>query len=122
MRDLAAVRGELETWTRISSNVDSTVELIAMAIEENDESLGDQLAEELQEYLDTVESLEFELQLSGEYDARPAILYVKQGAGGVDAQDWAEMLVRMYTRWAEPSELVMTSDPAALIDAILNTD
>jgi peptide chain release factor 2 len=45
--------------------------------------------------------LEFELQLSGEYDDRAAILYVKQGAGGVDAQDWAEMLLRMYTRWAE---------------------
>jgi peptide chain release factor 2 len=72
-----------------------------MAVEEEDDALGSQLAEELEKYSKAVASLEFELQLSGEYDKSPAILYVKQGAGGVDAQDWSEMLVRMYTRWAE---------------------
>lgn len=101
MRDLAAVRGELETWTDLSSDVANTAELFALAVEEGDDVLGAQLAGELQRYTKTVASLEFELQLSGEYDKRPAILYVKQGAGGVDAQDWSEMLVRMYTRWAE---------------------
>lgn len=101
MRKLAAVRSELETWTDLSSNVASTVELFALAVEEGDESLGEQLATDLAKFSKSVESLEFELQLSGEYDSRSAILYVKQGAGGVDAQDWAEILVRMYTRWAE---------------------
>ncbi|HIF71321.1 MAG TPA: peptide chain release factor 2 [Dehalococcoidia bacterium] len=101
MRNLAAVRGELETWTNLSSDVASTVELLDLAIEEGDDTLGTQLVADLKAQTRTVESLEFELQLSGEYDERPAILYVKQGAGGVDAQDWAEMLVRMYTRWAE---------------------
>ena len=101
MRKLAAVRSELKTWTDLSSNVASTVELFALAVEEGDESLGEQLATDLAKFSKSVESLEFELQLSGEYDSRSAILYVKQGAGGVDAQDWAEILVRMYTRWAE---------------------
>ena len=101
MRKLAAVRSELETWTNLSSDVASTVELFALAVEEGDESLGEQLASDLAKFSKSVESLEFELQLSGEYDSRSAILYVKQGAGGVDAQDWAEILVRMYTRWAE---------------------
>lgn len=101
MRDLAAVRSELDTWTGLSSDVANTAELFALAVEEGDNALGTQLATELQRYTKTVASLEFELQLSGEYDRRPAILYVKQGAGGVDAQDWSEMLVRMYTRWAE---------------------
>lgn len=101
MRDLAAVRGELETWTKLSSDVASTVELLSLAIEERDDDFSALLAKDLKKFSDTVASLEFELQLSGEYDERPAILYVKQGAGGVDAQDWAEMLVRMYTRWAE---------------------
>ncbi len=101
MRKLAAVRSELETWTNLSSEVASTVELFALAVEEGDESLGEQLATDLAKFSKSVESLEFELQLSGEYDSRSAILYVKQGAGGVDAQDWAEILVRMYTRWAE---------------------
>jgi len=70
-------------------------------MEEDDEALGAQLRDDLDEYTKSVNALEFELQLSGEYDDRAAILYVKQGAGGVDAQDWAEMLLRMYTRWAE---------------------
>lgn len=101
MRKLAAVRSEYETWHDLASNVANTAELFAMAVEEDDDALGAQLAVELEKYSKTVASLEFELQLSGEYDARPAILYVKQGAGGVDAQDWSELLVRMYTRWAE---------------------
>lgn len=101
MRKLSAVRGELETWTNLSSDVASTAELFAMAVEEGDDTLGAQLAADLKKHTRSVETLEFELQLSGEYDSRSAILYVKQGAGGVDAQDWAEMMVRMYTRWAE---------------------
>ena len=101
MRDLAVLRGEIQTWSDLSDNVASTVELFALAVEEDDETLGDQLRHDLDEYTQSVDALEFELQLSGEYDDRAAILYVKQGAGGVDAQDWAEMLLRMYTRWAE---------------------
>lgn len=101
MRDLAAVRAEVETWTSLSNDVFSSTELLDLAVAEGDEELGVQLASDLDGYTKTVAALEFELQLSGEYDVRPAILYVKQGAGGVDAQDWSEMLVRMYTRWAE---------------------
>ena len=101
MRKLSAVRGELETWTNLSSEVASTAELFTLAIEEGDDALGAQLTSDLKKQTKSVEQLEFELQLSGDYDSRSAILYVKQGAGGVDAQDWAEMLVRMYTRWAE---------------------
>ena len=101
MRNLSAVRSELETWTSLSGDVASTAELLALAIEEGDDALGSQLATDLARQSKTLASLEFELHLSGEYDARPAILYVKQGAGGVDAQDWAEILLRMYTRWAE---------------------
>ncbi len=101
MRDLAAFRGEIQTWSDLSNNVASTVELFALAVEEDDEALVAQLRDDLDEYTKSVNALEFELQLSGEYDDRAAILYVKQGAGGVDAQDWAEMLLRIYTRWAE---------------------
>ena len=101
MRDLAVLRGEIQTWSDLSDNVSSTVELFALAVEEDDKTLSEQLRHDLDEYTQSVNALEFELQLSGEYDDRAAILYVKQGAGGVDAQDWAEILLRMYTRWAE---------------------
>jgi peptide chain release factor 2 len=128
MRKLAAVRGELETWTVLSSDVASTAELFELAVEEGDDALGTQLAADLKKQSKLVESLEFELQLSGEYDARPAILYVKQGAGGVDAQDWAEILVRMYTRWAErrgfnAEVLVLTpGDEAGIKSATIKID
>ena len=128
MRELAAVRGELETWTDLSADVASTVELLALAVEERDDDLSAQLAKDLKKFTDTVESLEFELQLSGEYDERPAILYVKQGAGGVDAQDWAEMLVRMYTRWAERRGFnaevldLMPGDEAGIKSAAIKID
>ena len=101
MRNLAAVKAELDTWTDLSEEVASVADLLTLAIDEGDDELGTQLTVDLAKYSKLVESLEFELQLSGEHDERSAILYVKQGAGGVDAQDWAEMLVRMYTRWAE---------------------
>ena len=79
MRKLAAVRGELAIWTNLSSEVASTVELFALALEEGDDVLGTQLASDLKKYSKSVESLEFELQLGGVNDARPAFLTVTQG-------------------------------------------
>ena len=128
MRKLSAIRSEMETWTNISSDITSIEELLILAAEEKDETLIEQLSADLNQISKTVESLEFELQLSGEYDSRPAILYVKQGAGGVDAQDWAEMLVRMYTRWAEQrgfdAELLdqMPGDEAGIKSATIKID
>ena len=128
MRKLSAIRSEIETWTNLSSDITSIEELLILAAEEKDETLIEQLSADLNQISKTVESLEFELQLSGEYDSRPAILYVKQGAGGVDAQDWAEMLVRMYTRWAEQrgfdAELLdqMPGDEAGIKSATIKID
>lgn len=128
MKNLAAVRAELETWEDLSSNAANTAELLAMAVEEGDDELGAQLATDFEQLTSTVARLEFELQFSGEYDVRPAILYVKQGAGGVDAQDWAEMLVRMYTRWAErrgfPAEILdlTPGDEAGVKSATIKID
>jgi len=128
MRKLSAIRSEMETWTNLSSDITSIEELLILAAEEKDETLIEQLSADLNQISKTVESLEFELQLSGEYDSRPAILYVKQGAGGVDAQDWAEMLVRMYTRWAEQrgfdAELLdqMPGDEAGIKSATIKID
>lgn len=75
-----------------------------------------------------LEELEFALQLSGEYDDRGAILAIKQGAGGVEAQDWVQMLVRMYLRWAETrgykSEVLESTpgDEAGLKSATIQID
>lgn len=95
------MKTEYEAWTEVQSSSANLEELLSLAVDESDESMAEQLRLEYERILKIVEGLEFNLHLSGEYDERPAIIAVKAGAGGVDAQDWAEMLFRMYCRWAE---------------------
>lgn len=100
-REMASARSDLDSWRDVESRTESLEELAEMAIEENDESLADSLRDDNQELLSRIKKMEFAVQLSGEYDEQPAILSIKQGAGGVEAQDWVEMLLRMYVRWAD---------------------
>ncbi|TCO76441.1 peptide chain release factor 2 (bRF-2) [Marinisporobacter balticus] len=75
--------------------------LIDMGIEENDLSVGKEIANDLENLKEEIDTLRVETLLSGEYDKKNAIISIHAGAGGLDAQDWAEMILRMYTRWAE---------------------
>ena len=101
MSELSSLKTELETWNDLTIRSADLVELAEIAMDESDDSMGDQLTAELDEITAITADEEFKLQLNGEHDARPAIISIKQGAGGVDAQDWAEILFRMYLRWAE---------------------
>ena len=101
MKELAALKSEVEQWRSLESRVEAAEDLTALAIEENDVSLLDTLTEELAEITTSVADLEFTLALSGPHDRRNAILAIHAGAGGVDSQDWVQMLMRMYLRWAE---------------------
>ncbi len=101
MRRMSDLKGEIESWTGLDSRASDLRELLEMAMEEGDESLTESMGEELAELASTLERLEFELMLSGEYDERSAILALHAGAGGVDSQDWVQMLMRMYLRWSE---------------------
>ncbi|MGL5810224.1 MAG: peptide chain release factor 2 [Nocardioides sp.] len=98
---LSALSGEIARFTELDSRVEDLGLLVELAREEND---ADTLAEseaELERLKKAVESLEVRTLLSGEYDQRDAIVTIRSGAGGVDAADFAEMLMRMYLRWAE---------------------
>ncbi len=101
MQELAAARDRVETWRGLERRVRDAAEIIELAMAEGDESVAESAAHDLDDAEKQLSALEFQLQLAGPYDARNAILAVHAGAGGTDSQDWAEMLLRMYLRWAE---------------------
>ena len=100
MRKLARLRSVAAGWRGFESRVRSVIELLDMAIEAGDDSVEADLADEGAALFAEAEERELQLVLSGEYDDRSAIIAIHAREGGTDAQDWAEMLLRMYTRWA----------------------
>ncbi len=97
MKRIARLESEVEEWHRLLQRVTDSLELAQL----EDESLRGELELELHSIAEEVEKREFNLMLSGKYDSGDALLAIHAGAGGVDAQDWAEMLQRMYLRWGE---------------------
>ena len=98
---LSHIKQEVDEWSSLNARITTLEELIAMTVEENDESLRDEITAELQSATREIEKREFALLLSERYDESDAFMTIQAGTGGTDAQDWAEMLLRMYTRWAE---------------------
>lgn len=94
-------KNELARLTKWDKLIDDSKVLIELYNEEDDESLWEELQYNLEFLEKELNKWEIEKTLSGEYDNYDAILTVNAGAGGTDAQDWAQMLLRMYTRWAE---------------------
>ncbi len=101
MRHLSSLKTEVAEWTGLDGQSGVIDELLALAIEEDDDSLLESLAEEVAKTTATLADLEFKLVLSGRYDRRNGIVALHAGAGGVESQDWVRMLMRMYLRWAE---------------------
>jgi peptide chain release factor 2 len=99
MRRLSALKSTVETWRSLEAQIADAEELVSLSSE--DESLLSELETEVGRLKDRVEDLEFELAFGGEFDDRNAILAIHAGAGGTESQDWAEMLLRMFLRWAE---------------------
>lgn len=96
-----------DTYTRLFARAESIKELLDMAIEENDQDMESELEEEIHELKDILDKKEIELLLNDEYDANDAIITFHAGAGGTEAQDWTEMLIRMYIKWAESEGFVL---------------
>ncbi len=101
MQQLNALREEVITWESIAEKLNDLHGLTGLLEEEPDEGMQEEIAQDLVEIEQEVEKLQFALMLNGEHDVRDAIVSVHAGSGGVDAQDWAEILFRMYLRWAE---------------------
>jgi len=101
MQQLGALREEVTTWESVATQLDDLLGLAQLLEEEPDEEMQDEVAQSIPPLEEQVEKLQFALMLNGEHDERDAIVSIHAGSGGVDAQDWAEMLLRMYLRWAE---------------------
>ena len=100
-QELAALKGGVDTYKGLMAKYEDAETLYEMGIEEGDVSMEDDIRAELDLIAEGLDTLQLEVLLSGDYDANDAILTLHAGAGGTEAQDWTQMLLRMYGRWAE---------------------
>ncbi len=100
-QELAGLKGGVDTYKALAAKYEDAETLYEMGIEENDPTMEGDIRAELDTIAEGLETLQLEVLLSGEYDANNAILTLHAGAGGTEAQDWTQMLLRMYGRWAE---------------------
>jgi len=103
-KEKASLEGIVDTLDNIKSSCFDSKELLFLAIEENDQLTINEITAEAVNLNQQVELLEFNRMFSGKMDSSDAFVDIQSGAGGTEAQDWAEMLLRMYLRWAESHE------------------
>ena len=101
MSRLSAEKETVNTWRQLERGTADLSELLSLAIEENDLAVRNEVSQEIAGLNSIVNRLEFILLFSGDLDTRNALLAIHAGAGGTESQDWAEMMMRMYLRWAE---------------------
>lgn len=101
MREFTELKGEVEVWEKLSQRINDSLELAQM----EDEEIMPEIEREASEIEKLVNELEFSTLFSEKYDKEDAILAIHAGAGGTEAQDWAQMLERMFIRWAESHDL-----------------
>ncbi len=101
LKERAAILDAISPWKRERKELEELNILLHLIEEEQDEEEAQELLKKIKQSEETVKEMEFRRMLGGENDSRNAIVSINAGAGGTEAQDWAEMLLRMYLRWAE---------------------
>ena len=101
LRKIAQLKNKIAAYDTLKADFDDTLVLIELADEEEDLSMLDEAIEGVDRVLNNMEALRLTTLLTGEYDSKNAILTFHAGAGGTEAQDWVQMLYRMYSHWAE---------------------
>jgi peptide chain release factor 2 len=101
MRELRGKQNLVNAWRGLEKKATDLLEMISLAIGEEDDSLKEEIQLELKKLSSRFEQLESQQLFTGDYDNRNAMLAFHAGAGGTESQDWANMLLRMYLRWAE---------------------
>lgn len=100
-KEQVALESVVQTLDRLAQGLQDHIELFEMAVEESDEQTLVSLQAEVEALARTVKEMEFRRMFSGEMDSNNAFLDIQAGSGGTEAQDWAEMLLRMYLRWGD---------------------
>jgi peptide chain release factor 2 len=100
-KERAQLAAIVDTLEQLDTGLQDAAELVELAREDDDASLFGSVVEDLQKFASQIETLEFRRMFSGAHDASNAFLDIQAGSGGTEAQDWAEMLLRMYLRWGE---------------------
>lgn len=101
LQKIKGLKNKIERYNDLYASWEDLYTLVMLAIEEDDESVFEEIKESLFALKENFETMKLETLLSGKYDKNNAILTLHAGAGGTEAQDWCEMLYRMYTRWAD---------------------
>ena len=101
MKEVNTLKSIVKKYEDVKEQYEDTQTLIEMALEENDESLVDEINDTFNGFVKALDNLRIETLLSGEYDDNNAIITLHAGAGGTESCDWAQMLARMYQRWAD---------------------
>ena len=126
LQNLNAIKDQIQNFDGLHNQYQDLFDLWQLAYEEDDESLEKDIAKGLPKLEKATEEMELDLMLKGPYDRNSGIIALHAGAGGLDAQDWVEMLVRMYTRWAEKKNYkvdiidILPSDEAGIKSATLS--
>ena len=101
MRERQRLDDAINAYSKLERELDDSIELIELGEEEGDEEIVDEAEAALGKLLKESKKREVEALLSGEADGNDCYLEIHSGAGGTESQDWAQILLRMYTRWAE---------------------
>lgn len=101
MQEITTVRDRIEQFHHLAQELEDLLTLCELALEEDDESVAPEIEAGMKKVRARLEKMELELILNGPYDRADAIVTLHAGAGGTEAQDWVQMLYRMYCRWAE---------------------
>ena len=100
LKEINLIKGKIEDYKKVETNLQNIIEMNDLVFEEKEESLEEELLKSIKQLDKEVEKLEINTLLSGKYDINNAIITLHPGAGGTESCDWAQMLYRMYTRWA----------------------
>jgi len=101
MQELSALQEEVKRWQKLQHEIEELHELVELSLNDSDKVAFAEFTGEVERLEKEFNAMEFQAMLSGKHDRDDAVLSISAGAGGTEAQDWVEMLLRMYLRWAE---------------------